>query len=118
MSKKKYYEILGVSEGASEEEIKKAYRNLALKYHPDKNPGNKEAGEKMKEINRAYEVLSDPKKRQNYDRYGSEEPTRGFDTSGFGGSGRAGDFFEDIMKSFFGGDDRYSSQRTQPRGKS
>jgi molecular chaperone DnaJ len=118
MSEKKYYKILGVSEDASEEEIKKAYRKLALKYHPDKNPGNKEAGEKMKEINQAYEVLSDSKKRQDYDRYGSEKPARGFDTSGFGGGGRANDFLEDIMKSFFGADDRYSNQRTQSRDKS
>jgi len=118
MSEKNYYKILGVSEDASEAEIKKAYRKLALKYHPDKNPGNKEAGEKMKEINQAYEVLSDSKKRQNYDRYGSENPARGFDTSGFSGGGRANDFFEDIMKSFFGADDRYSNQRTQSRDKS
>nr|CAG8433654.1 12616_t:CDS:2 [Entrophospora candida] len=115
MSKKKYYEILGVSENASEAEIKKAYRKLALKWHPDKNPGSKEAEEKMKEINQAYEVLSDPKKRQNYDRYGSsEDPMRGFDSGGFG-SGRTGDFFEDIMRTFFGGDDRYSSQRTRSK---
>src|SRR3954452_4288034 len=101
MSKKKYYDILGVSEDASEAEIKKAYRKLALKWHPDKNPGDKAAEEKMKEINQAYEVLGDAKKRQNYDRYGSaEESPQGFNTGGFGG--RTGSFFDDIMKTFFG----------------
>src|SRR4051794_31109881 len=98
MSKKKYYDILGVSEDASETEIKKAYRKLALKWHPDRWVGKPEsekkvAEEKFKEINEAHGVLSDPKKRQNYDRYGSSEgPTQGFNKGGFGG--RSGDFFE------------------------
>ena len=65
-----YYSILGVSKAASAEEIKKTYRKLAVKFHPDKNPGNKEAEEKFKEINDAYEVLSDPEKRKKYDRFG------------------------------------------------
>lgn len=66
---KKYYEILGIAENASEEEIKKAYRKLARKYHPDVNPGNKEAEEKFKEINEAYNVLSDETKRKTYDEH-------------------------------------------------
>src|SRR4030066_1784348 len=70
---KDYYEILGVSRDASETDIKKAFRQLALKHHPDRNPGNKEAEEKFKEINGAYSCLSDPEKRDNYDRFGTAE---------------------------------------------
>ena len=81
--KRDYYEVLGVSKTATDAEIKKAYRKLAMKYHPDYNPGDKEAEEKFKEINEANEVLSDPKKRQLYDQYGEE----GLSGGGPGGMG-------------------------------
>ena len=82
MEKRDYYEVLGVDRNAGEDAIKKAYRKLALKYHPDKNPGDKEAEEKFKEAAEAYEVLSDANRRARYDRFGFEEPGSG----GFGGS--------------------------------
>src|SRR3989304_477263 len=78
MAKKDYYEILGVGRNAADEDIKKAYRNLARKYHPDLHPGNKEMEAKFKEINEAYEVLKDPKKREEYDRFGSAVFEPGF----------------------------------------
>lgn len=110
MANKNYYDILGVNKNASDDEIKKAYRNLAKKYHPDLNPGNKEAAEKLKEVNQAYGVLSDKTKKQNYDSYGDENGPQGFGGfgsggfSGFGGFGGA-DFgdFGDIFSNIFGG---------------
>ncbi len=92
-----YYEILGVQKGASGEEIKKAYRKLALKYHPDRNQGDKEAEEKFKQINEAYQVLSDDEKRGIYDRYGKEG------LNGMGGGFDADFDLGDIFGSFFGG---------------
>ena len=70
MSKRDYYDILGINKSASAEEIKKAYRKVAIKYHPDKNPDNKEAEDKFKEAAEAYEILSNPEKKQQYDRFG------------------------------------------------
>ena len=107
-NKRDYYEVLGVSKGASEDEIKKAYRVLAKKYHPDMNPGDKEAEAKFKEANEAYAVLSDSEKRAKYDQFGHAafDPSMGGGGSGFGGFGGfgGGDFdFGDIFSSFFGG---------------
>jgi len=101
MVKRDYYEILGVSRNASEEEIKKSYRKLALKYHPDRNPGNKEAEEKFKEAAEAYEVLRDPEKRSLYDRFG-HEGLRGTGFSGFTGFDDIFSSFSDIFSDFFG----------------
>lgn len=120
MSKRDYYEVLGVNKNASQEEIKKAFRQLAKKYHPDVNPENKEAEGKFKEINEAFQVLNDSQKKAQYDQYGSEFEKfagfgggRGFEGagfdfsdlfSGFGGFGGGGSNrgFEDIFSEFFG----------------
>ncbi|HOJ42362.1 MAG TPA: molecular chaperone DnaJ [Candidatus Syntrophosphaera thermopropionivorans] len=101
MAKRDYYEVLGVSRDASEDEIKKAYRKLAMKYHPDKNPNNKEAEEKFKEASEAYEVLSDKEKRQLYDQYGHAGIDQQFGNGGFSWN----DFshFDDISDLFGGG---------------
>lgn len=117
--KRDYYEVLGVGKDADAKEIKKAYRKLAMKYHPDKNPGDKDAEEKFKEINEAYEVLSDEEKRSTYDRFGHDGLNgqggfgggQGF--GGFGGSGFGGfeDIFGDIFGSSFGGGFGGSSSR-------
>lgn len=102
-----FYDILGLDKNATEDDIKKAYRKLAQKYHPDKNKDNKEAEEKFKKINVAYETLSDKQKRANYDRFGSEGGagfSGGFNAGGFDFNGE--DFsggFQDIFESFFGG---------------
>lgn len=104
-SKRDYYEALGLSKGASEEEIKKAYRKLAKKYHPDLNPGDKEAEAKFKEVSEAYEVLSDSQKRANYDQFGHAgvDPNFGGGSGGYGPGGFGGVDIGDIFDSMFGG---------------
>ena len=99
MAKSDYYEVLGVGKTATDDEIKKAYRKIAIKYHPDRNPGNKEAEEKFKEAAEAYDVLHDAQKRQQYDQFGFDGPAGG----GFGGfGGNAGGFSMDDIFSMFG----------------
>ena len=112
MSKRDYYEVLGVSKGATEAEMKKAYRKLAMKYHPDKNPGDKAAETKFKEIGEAYAVLSDEKKRTAYDQFGHEGLGEGFGAgAGAGGFGAGG--FADIFEDFFGGGGGRTRSRVQ-----
>ncbi len=108
MAKRDFYEVLGVGRNATEAEIKKAYRQMALKYHPDKNPGNKEAEEKFKEAASAYEVLSDKEKRQKYDQFGHQ----GVGSSAAGNGGYGGMNMEDIFQNFgdiFGGHNPFES---------
>ena len=97
MAKRDYYEVLGVDKNATEDQIKKAYRKIAIKYHPDRNPGDKNAEEKFKEAAEAYDVLHDPQKRQQYDQFGFDGPGMG----GFGG-GFSGGFSMDEIFSMFG----------------
>lgn len=103
MSKRDYYEILGLSKGAGEEDIKKAYRKLAIKYHPDKNPDDKSAEEKFKEAAEAYEVLSSPEKRQRYDQFGHAGVGGAASGGGFGGGMNMEDIFSQFGDIFGGG---------------
>jgi len=123
MAKRDYYEVLGVDKTASDDEIKKAYRKIAIKYHPDRNPDDKEAEEKFKEAAEAYDVLHDPQKRQQYDQFGFNGPQNG----GFGGFSGGGMDMDDIFSMFgdiFGGHSGFSGfggfsgggQRQQYRG--
>ena len=116
MNKRDYYEILGVSKSSSDEEIKKAYRKLALQFHPDRNPDNKEAEEQFKEAAEAYEILSDPNKRQRYDQFGHEGMRRGADYHDFGNMSDIFSAFGDVFggsvfEEMFGG-----GQRSRGRG--
>lgn len=104
MAKQDYYEILGVSKTAEEREIKKAYKRLAMKYHPDRNQGDKEAEAKFKEIKEAYEVLTDSQKRAAYDQYGHAAFEQGgMGGGGFGGGADFSDIFGDVFGDIFGG---------------
>ncbi len=116
MSKRDYYEVLGVDRNAAEEDIKRAYRGLAKKFHPDINPGDKQAEQKFKEINEAYEVLSDSTRRKQYDTFGHAASNGQGGYGGYGDFGNFGDFggFGDIFETFFGGGFSGSRARTRP----
>ena len=124
-NKRDYYEVLGVEKGASADEIKRAYRKSAMKYHPDRNPGDKTVEEKFKELGEAYEVLSNDEKRSRYDQFGfaGVDPNYGagqgggaYGGAGFGGFGDFGDIFGDIFGSAFGGGSTRSNANAPRRG--
>ncbi len=118
MEQRDYYELLEVSRNASDAEIKKAYRKLAMKYHPDRNPGDSSAEEKFKEIQKAYAILSDKQKRAAYDQFGHAgvDPSMGGGQGGFGGFGGFGDVFEDIFENIFSGGRGAGRQSRGQRG--
>ena len=113
MAKRDYYEVLGVSRNASEDELKKAYRKVAMKHHPDRNPGDIKAEEKFKEASEAFEVLGDREKRARYDQFGHAAEGMGSGMGGYGGAGAGGfgDVFGDIFSEFFGGTGAGQSSR-------
>ncbi|MBZ9540042.1 molecular chaperone DnaJ [Modicisalibacter tunisiensis] len=118
MSKRDYYEVLGVERGADQKEIKKAYRRLAQKYHPDRNPDDDTAAEKFREVSEAYEVLTDDEKRAAYDQFGHagvDGQAGGFGGGGFGGAGAGGfsDIFGDVFGDIFGGGGRRNPNAPQ-----
>ncbi|MFC1856053.1 molecular chaperone DnaJ [Thermodesulfobacteriota bacterium] len=115
MSKRDYYETLGVHKNASETEIKKAYRKLAIKHHPDKNQGDKASEEKFKELNEAYEALGDPQKRAQYDQFGHSMNGQGMGgfSDSFSGASNFGDIFGDVFSDFFGGGSSRRGHRMQ-----
>ncbi len=116
MSKRDYYDVLGVSRDTSPDNLKKTYRKLALKYHPDRNPDNKKAEESFKEVSEAYEVLSDSGRRSKYDQFGhAAETMAGSGGTPFENGGGFGDIFGDVFSEFFGGGStRRSTSRGQP----
>ncbi|MFM2476331.1 molecular chaperone DnaJ [Celerinatantimonas sp. MCCC 1A17872] len=117
MSKRDYYEVLGISKDASERDIKKAYKRMAMKYHPDRTKGDKALEDKFKEVSEAYEVLNDPQKRAAYDQFGHDgvDPNRG-GAGGFGGGADFGDIFGDVFGDIFGGGRRGGGGRGPQRG--
>jgi len=112
MARRDYYEVLGVSRDATDSDLKRAYRQLALQYHPDRNPGDKKAEERFKEVSEAYSVLSDPEKRAQYDRFGTVGAGVGVDVSDLG----FGTLFDDLFEGFFGGATRRERQSRGRRG--
>ena len=102
MAKRDYYDVLGINKSSSPEEIKSAYRKLAVKHHPDKNPGNKAAEDKFKEASEAYGILSDKNKKENYDNFGHAAFENGGGRQGGGFGGFSGADFSDIFEYFFG----------------
>src|SRR5882757_4367879 len=119
MDYKDYYKILGIDKKASQEEVKKAFRRLAVKYHPDKNPGDKKAEEKFKQANEANEVLGDPAKRKKYDELGGNRGraySYGTDGEDFFGRGQGSDF-SDFFEQFFGGGSAGGSRARASKGR-
>lgn len=124
MAKRDFYEVLNISKSATADEIKKAYRKVAMQFHPDRNPGDKEAEEKFKEAAEAYEILSDPDKRAKYDRYGHSAFGPGMGGGAYGGGMNMDDIFsqfgdifgDDVFGSFFGGGGRTSARGGRSRG--